>query len=186
MKEATGRVFALISSAFDALREPEALERARLTLEARARGEVYVDPLSEGKARVYFRKAEAAFRGRNRAAAAELIEEAVALDPRPVEYHILRIFCRVFSRSLDPEDGLEQLAALRPKTPGDQIAADFARGRLLKFLDRNDEAVAAFREVLRRDPDHPEARREVWLHERRSGEPENTAMRMLNIFGRRG
>ena len=186
LREATGRVFALISSAFDALREPEALERARLTLEARARGEVYVDPVSAGKARVYFRKAEAAFRGRNRAAAAELIEAAVALDPRPIEYHILQIFCRVFSRTLDPEDGLEQLSALSPKTSAERIAATFARARLLKFLDRNDEAIAAFREVLALDPDHQDARREVWLHERRSGGSETTALRMLNIFGRRG
>jgi tetratricopeptide (TPR) repeat protein len=191
VQESAARIFAIVTAAYDALKEPDALEYARNVLQARARGEVYVDEMSAAKARVFFRKAEAASRQRNRSAAAELVDQAVALDPRHAEYRILQVFAHAVLGDLPPGESLKELAEIDCKTVGEQLNKNLTAGQLLKMDDRPDEAVEYFRKVLETQPGHPEAKREVWLYERRSSggsddsAPQGGGGRLSNLFSRR-
>jgi len=188
VQELAGQAFSVINDAFEHLRDPAVLDHTNKMLDARSRGEYYVNEISANKAKVFFRKAESALQRRNTKLACELATKAVEMDPRQLDYRVLLVSTQVFSRAIDPEQALVTLAQLEAKTPKEEILVYFATGRLLKFVDREEDAVKYFRRVLRIEPAHADAKREVWLHEKRSAGGEdnnNTAMRIASFFGRR-
>jgi len=188
LQELASQVFSIINDAFEHLRDPEALAYVNKVLDARSRGEYYVDEISASKAKVFFRKAENALKRRNTKVACELAAKAVEMDPRQLEYRVLLVSTQVFSRASDPEEALVTLSQLEAKTPKEEVMVYFATGRLLKFIDRDADAMKYFRRVLKLEPEHADAKREVWLHDKRSADGEdsnNTAMRIASFFGRR-
>ncbi|HLU70489.1 MAG TPA: YaiO family outer membrane beta-barrel protein [Fibrobacteria bacterium] len=100
--------------------------------------------------------------GRHEAALAAT-DSALALDPQDDEARVLRARLLSWQGRFDEADSL--LTALRREHPGSTDIL-FAAASLRYYQGRHDEAVREFRDILRIDPDHAEARQGLLQAER--------------------
>ncbi|HQY60015.1 MAG: hypothetical protein IPF92_26450 [Myxococcales bacterium] len=107
-----------------------------------------------------FRLAEAALKRGDIPSAEVLAEKAVEGDPSQAEYRALLTWVRSQSR---PNEALEFVGEFDLIIADDPVCetAHFYRGKLLKALGRQMDALAAFEDVLALNPDHRGASIEV-------------------------
>ncbi len=107
-----------------------------------------------------FRLAEAALQRGDMPSAEALAEKAVEGDPSQAEYRALLIWVRSQGRPNELAEFVGEFDLLIADDPASE-RAHFYRGRLLKALGRQVDALAAFEDVLTLNPQHREASAEV-------------------------
>jgi len=183
VKALAALVFDKVTSAYEAIRKPGVLEEEIARLEATRRGEAYVSEMDAQKALVFFRKAEAATQRRNWSGALELINRSVELDARPPSPRMLQVLCRFVARELPAKEAVAAMRSMPATTPRQEAERFLMVGRVLKLAGQEEKAVLRFRKVLELIPEHPEARREVWLFEKRNT---TGSSGLASLFSRRG
>lgn len=171
LRDAAAQVFAVVNEKCAALTDPEALEDAKLRLDARQRGEIYVSDMDQEKAKVIYRKAEMAERTRAWAHGRELLAKARALDPNNPLITILDTFYAVVLRQQTPNEALATLSALQTKTDRQRAEVAYRAGRIYRLANQDKLAIPLFRKALEHNPNHVSAQRELRLLERRVAPP---------------
>lgn len=166
VREAAVEVFSALQEKRSALERPEVLKEAKDRHALEARGEVYVSDLDRERARVLYRKALSAERTRNWASCRDLARQAIAVDPKQAEYHLLALFCEALLKDRSPESAVTAIAALKFEPPRAQADAAWRQGWLLRIAGRNREAHQALKKALELVPDHFDARSELRALER--------------------
>ncbi|MEY2933785.1 MAG: hypothetical protein RL033_4534 [Pseudomonadota bacterium] len=143
------------------------------------------DPAVLARAREYFETACEQAQRQQLDAAEKLARRACEHDTGNAEYLALHAWLRAQLGELaNAEQAAQIVAALDRAVLKDResVAIRFYRGQVLNRLGREDDAVRDFRFVLRRDPGHVDAARELRLHEMRKRGPQKKPSLLAKLF----
>jgi tetratricopeptide (TPR) repeat protein len=143
------------------------------------------DPAVLARAREYFETACEQAQRQQLEAAEKLARRACEHDTGNAEYLALHAWLRAQIGELaNAEQAAQIVAALDRAALKDResVAIRFYRGQVLNRLGREDDAVRDFRFVLRRDPGHVDAARELRLHEMRKRGPQKKPSLLAKLF----
>jgi tetratricopeptide (TPR) repeat protein len=143
------------------------------------------DPAVLARAREYFETACEQAQRQQLDAAEKLARRASEQDPGNAEYLALHAWLRAQLGELtNPEQASQIVAALDRAVlkERESVTIRFYRGQVLNRLGREEDAVRDFRFVLRRDPGHVDAARELRIHEMRKREPQKKPSLLAKLF----
>jgi tetratricopeptide (TPR) repeat protein len=144
------------------------------------------DPVLLARARANFDAALAHVQRQQFDAAEKLAREATEEDTGSAEYLALHAWLRAQLGELTrPEQASQIVAALDRAAlkQRDSVSIRFYRAQVLNRLGREEEALRDFKFVLRRDPGHLEAARELRLHQMRArGEDKKKPSLLAKLF----
>lgn len=173
VRDATSKVFARLSEAFETLssaekraRYLEVLEGGGGTPEEAAQIQQILDAAGD------FQRAEVYLKKRDWAAAEAAARRAMLADPGQGDYAALHALVQIHKREGQPDasyaDLVQQLDGAIEKSPRCERAY-FARALVWKNIGRHDAALADFRMVVELNPKNLDAARELRVHEMRRG-----------------
>jgi len=143
------------------------------------------DPVQLASARASFEAAHEHVQRQQFEAAEKLARKATETDPGNAEYLALHAWLRAQLGELqNPERSSQIVAALDRAVlkERESVSIRYYRGQVLNRLGRAEEAVRDFKFVLRREPGHVDAARELRLHEMRKREAEKRPSLLAKLF----
>jgi tetratricopeptide (TPR) repeat protein len=144
------------------------------------------DPVVLARARANFEAALTHVQRQQFDAAEKLARKATEEDTGSAEYLALHAWLRSQLGELVNSEHAAQIVAALDRAvlkDKDSVSIRFYRGQVNMRLGREDEALRDFRFVLRRDPNHVEAARELRLHQmRKRGEEKKRPSLLAKLF----
>ncbi len=171
VKALAEQCFAVVNSAYDALRTPGAIAELKKKKDAEKVGNIYANDREVTAARIAFRKGEVLWRAREFRSADPHLALAAKLDPKTWPYLFLAAQSGYYAKRLPIAKALEQLDALIVTDPVLQGEVQSTAGNLLKIEGRLPDALLRYKRALERDPNNRDALREDRLNAARAPAP---------------
>ena len=143
------------------------------------------DPVQLARARASFDAAREHVQRQQFEAAEKLARKACEVDTGNAEYLALHAWLRAQLSELQNAHQASQIVAALDRAAlkeRESAAIRFYRGQVLNRLGREEEAVRDFRFVLRREPGHVDAARELRLYEMRKRDSEKRPSLLAKLF----